>query len=215
MQHNVPADPAAGIIPPPRRVPTQARSRERVERMLASATSLIAQKGSDAVRMSEVAEAAGVSIGSLYQFFPDKPSLIRTLAERYNAHGVACVQAELAHVASEAELRAALDRVVDGYYEMFLAEPVMRDLWWATQADKSLQDVDAADMEAHTALLRDVLVRLRPDHDPAALVTLALLTMQLLATAVRLAITVDRAQGDDIVAAFKRMLPGNLLSVLG
>ncbi|HST58162.1 MAG TPA: TetR/AcrR family transcriptional regulator [Longimicrobium sp.] len=214
MQSNEPAAPAAAS-PPPRRVPTQARSRERVERMLASATTLIAQKGSDALRMSEVAELAGVSIGSLYQFFPDKPSLIRTLAERYNAEGVACVRAELATVTSEAELRAALDRVVDGYYEMFLAEPVMRDLWWATQADKSLQDVDEADMQAHTMLLRDVLVRLRPDRDPAELATLALLTMQLVATAVRLAISVDRGQGDAIVATFKRMLPSDLPGTLG
>ena len=211
MQSNVPA-PAS---PPPRRVPTQARSRERVERMLASATAIIAQKGSDALRMSEVAELAGVSIGSLYQFFPDKSALVRTLAERYNAEGVACVRAELAPVTSEAELRAALDRVVDGYYEMFLAEPVMRDLWWATQADKSLRDVDEADMQAHTMLLRDVLVRLRPGHDPAALGTLALLTMQLLATAVRLAISVDREQGDTIVATFKRMLPSDLPGTLG
>lgn len=211
MQGNVPAAPASL----PRRVPTQARSRERVERMLASATTLIAQKGSDAMRMSEVAELAGVSIGSLYQFFPDKPALIRTLAERYNAQGLACVQAELAPVASGAELRAALDRVVDGYYAMFLAEPVMRDLWWATQADKTLQDVDAEDMEAHATLLRDVLVRLRPGDDPAALATLALLTMELVATAVRLAISVDRAQGDAVVATSKRMLPSDLPGALG
>jgi AcrR family transcriptional regulator len=214
MQSNLPAGPASAS-PPSRRVPTQARSRERVERMLASATTLIAQKGSDALRMSEVAELAGVSIGSLYQFFPDKSSLIRTLAERYNAEGVACVRAELAPVTNAAELRAALERVVDGYYEMFLAEPVMRDLWWATQADKTLQDVDDEDMRAHTTLLRDVLVRLHPGHDPAALGTLALLTMQLVATAVRLAISVDRAEGDAVVATFKRMLPTDLAGTLG
>lgn len=214
MQRNVPAAPAPPS-PATRRVPIQARSRERVERMLASATTLIAQKGSDALRMSEVAELAGVSIGSLYQFFPDKSSIIRTLAERYNAEGVACVRAELAPVTSEAELRAALERVVDGYYEMFLAEPVMRDLWWATQADKTLQDVDDEDMQAHTLLLRDVLVRLRPDRDPAALATLALLTMQLVATAVRLAISVERAEGDAVIATFKRMLPADLPGTLG
>ncbi len=214
MPSSLPAAPVSAS-PPPRRVPTQRRSRERVERMLASATTLIAQKGSDAMRMSEVAELAGVSIGSLYQFFPDKPAIIRTLAERYNAQGLACVQAELAPVTSEAELRASLDRVVDGYYAMFLAEPVMRDLWWATQADKTLQDVDDEDMQAHTLLLRDVLVRLRPDRDPAALATLALLTMQLVATAVRLAISVERAEGDAVIATFKRMLPADLPGTLG
>jgi AcrR family transcriptional regulator len=195
---------------PPRRVPSQRRSRERVERMLAVATELIAERGSDAMRMSEVAERAGVSIGSLYQYFPDKSAIVRTLAERYNAQGLACVQAELAPVRDEAELRQALLRVVDGYYEMFLAEPVMRDIWWATQADRTLQDVDAADVEAHTALLADVMARLWPERDRAGLATLALLTMQMVATAVRLAISVDRLRGDAIIAAFKRMLPARL-----
>src|SRR5205809_464260 len=79
-------------------MPTQQRSRERVERMLAAASEIIEKHGSDAMRMSEVAERAGVPIGSLYQFFPDKRALIRTLAERYNALGRKCIEKELAPV---------------------------------------------------------------------------------------------------------------------
>src|SRR3954454_21074928 len=86
------------------RVPTQQRSRERVERMLAAASEIIEKHGSDAMRMSEVAERAGVPIGSLYQFFPDKGALIRTLAERYNALGRECIEKELAPVKSLDEL---------------------------------------------------------------------------------------------------------------
>ena len=205
MKSEAPAGPSQ-----PRRAPSQRRSRERVERMLAVATALIAEQGSDAMRMSEVAERAGVSIGSLYQYFPDKASIVRTLAERYNAQGLACSAAELESVHSEDDLHPALARIVDGYYEMFLAEPVMRDIWWATQADKTLQDVDAADMEAHTALLTDVLARLRPAHGPAELATLALLATQLIASAVRLAISVERPRGDAIIATFKRMLASGL-----
>ena len=68
---------------PARRTPTQQRSRERQERILAVATQLIASKGSDSLKMSEIAERSEISIGSLYQYFPDKSSVIRTLAERY------------------------------------------------------------------------------------------------------------------------------------
>lgn len=191
---------------PPRRTPTQQRSRERVERMLAVATALIAEQGSDAMRMSEVAEKAGVSIGSLYQYFPDKGAIIRTLAERYNAQGRACVQAEFADVRDMEELKTALARVVDGYYAMFLAEPVMRDIWSGTQADKALQDMDAADARVHGAMLAEVLVRLRPEADGGETATAAFLMMQLIAATVRLAITVERDEAEALLATFKRMM---------
>lgn len=208
MNPPVPSNPS--VLP--RRVPSQRRSRERFERLLAVASALIVEKGSDALRMSEVAERAGVSIGSLYQYFPDKAAIIGTLAQRYNAEGLACVSAEMAAVQREADLDAALFRVIDGYYAMFLAEPVMRDIWRATQADRALQAIDAADMEAHTALLRDVLERLRPEQERAGLATLARLTMQLVATTVRIAISVERDQGDALIAAFKRLIANNLLA---
>src|SRR5690606_24725681 len=65
-----------------RRQPTQARARERVERLLSVATEMIAETGSDAMRMTELAERAGVPIGSLYQYFPDKAAILRLLAIR-------------------------------------------------------------------------------------------------------------------------------------
>lgn len=198
----------------PRRVPHQRRSRERVERILAVATALLAEHGSDGMRMSEVAERAGISIGSLYQYFPDKGAIVRVLAERYNAEGLACVAAELATVRAEGELPAALLRVIDGYYAMFLAEPAMRAIWRATLADAALQDVDAADAAAHAALLRDVLQRLRPGADATALLTLATVVMQLVATTVRFAISLEPARGAAVIATFKRLMTTNVLGAL-
>jgi len=96
------------------------------ERMLAAAAALIAEAGSDAMRMSEVAERAGVPIGSLYQFFPDKGAIIRTLADRYNALGRACIEEGLSGVRDMDGLLASFAGLVDIYYAMFLAEPVMR-----------------------------------------------------------------------------------------
>src|SRR5262249_44728857 len=117
-----------------RRAPSQKRSRERVERMLAAASSLIAEQGSDAMKMGEVAERAQVSIGSLYQYFPDKAAIIRTLAQRYNAMGRECIAAELAQVTDAAGFRKSFGSLVDTYYNLFITEPVMRDIWSGTQA---------------------------------------------------------------------------------
>jgi AcrR family transcriptional regulator len=190
---------------PLRRLPSQRRSRERVERILNCATALIEERGSDALRMSDVAEMAGISIGSLYQYFPDKSAIIRTLAERYNAQGLACIEAELATVRDVEGLRRSFARLVDIYYGLFLAEPVMRDIWSGTQADKALRDVELAASRANGAVLAATLARLRPAANRKALAASALSVMYLGEAAMRLAISVDRAEGDAIVAAYKRM----------
>jgi len=196
---------AAGDPSMPRRLPVQQRSRERVDRMLDVATSLIAAQGSDALRMSEVAEKSGVSIGSLYQYFPDKAAIIRTLAERSNAEGRACVASELQKVTTAADLRTALCNIVDGYYAMFIAQPVMLDIWSATQTDKVLQEMDAADGRAHGAMLAAVLQRLHPQAGTRRVGLASLLLMHLIASTVRLAIALPRSEADDVIAAFKEM----------
>ncbi len=82
-----------------RRMPNQERSRARVEHMLNCAIAVIAEKGSEAMTMSELARLADVSIGSLYQYFPDKSAIIRALAEHYGAECLRCIKDAL----SEAE----------------------------------------------------------------------------------------------------------------
>lgn len=198
----------------PRRIPTQQRARDRVEKILAVASQLIAEKGSEAMKMSEIVELAGVSFGSLYQYFPDKTAIIRTLADRLNELGHACVAGELDIVRTEADLRPALARIADAYYNCFLTEPVMRDIWAATQADRQLQELEAADTEYLAMILCSRLKRLRPDEDAEALATLARLLMQLVAAAVRYAILLEREEGDRVMAMFKRSLPQDPFSLL-
>lgn len=196
-----------------RKEPTQQRSRERVERMLAAARSLIAERGSDAIKMGEVAERAGVSIGSLYQFFPDKSAIIRALAERFTAENRACIDAELAGVSDERSLLAAFGGLVDTYYAISLAEPVMRDVWSGTQVDKALRELELADSRASADALARVWARLRPEADPAALASTAFLIWQLGEATMRLAVSVDRAEGDRLVQAYKRMALRELATV--
>jgi AcrR family transcriptional regulator len=197
--------PVAGKTEALRRAPSQARSRERVEKMLAAARDLIAEKGSDALRMGEVAERAGVSIGSLYQFFPDKAAVIRTLAERYNAQGRACIADGLAGVTDIAGLRTAFAALIDSYYGIFLSEPVMRDIWSGVQADPALRDLDREDSRINGAVLAGVLVRLRPAADRAALEASAFLVMQLGEATMRLAVSVGPEEGRRLVDIYKRM----------
>ncbi|MFW8586879.1 TetR family transcriptional regulator [Rhizobium beringeri] len=189
----------------PRRIPSQQRGRERFEKILAVASQLIESHGSDGLKMSEIVEKAGLSFGALYQYFPDKTSIIRTLAERFNEQGRQCVEEELAKVTDAAALHGALANIADEYYAFFRREPVMRDIWHATHTDKLLQQVDAEDMEFHAQAFLTVLVRLWPDRDRKELLAIARLTMQLLAAGVRYAVSLDAEEGAQAIALFKKM----------
>jgi AcrR family transcriptional regulator len=193
-----------------RLVPTQQRSRDRFEKILECAAKLMAEKGSEAFRMSDVVERSGVPFGSLYQYFPDKTAIIGTLAERYNAIGRDCVRRDLASVSSTRDLYPALCRITDSYYRMFIDEPVMRDIWQATQADRALQRLDEEDGAYLAGLLRDALRRIAPDASTAALASFSQLIMTLIAAAVRHAIAQQPKEATRFLTLFKRMLPKNL-----
>ncbi|TJV39847.1 MAG: TetR/AcrR family transcriptional regulator, partial [Mesorhizobium sp.] len=124
---------------------------------------------------------------------------------RYTAESQACISAALKDVSDAEGLRQAFSELVDIYYRLFLAEPVMRDIWSGTQADKALRQLELADSRANAEFLVAVLKRLRPRADPVALETIAFLVWQMGEAAMRLAISVERQEGDRLVAAYKRM----------
>jgi AcrR family transcriptional regulator len=68
---------------PTRREPKQQRSRQTVEAVLDAVPRVLKRHGTDAITTNRVAEAAGVSIGSLYQYFPDKQAIFMALHERH------------------------------------------------------------------------------------------------------------------------------------
>jgi AcrR family transcriptional regulator len=66
-----------------RRQPQQARSQERVKKILDVAEQLFLEMGYEATTTRAIAARAEVSVGSLYQFFPDKEAILKALAIRY------------------------------------------------------------------------------------------------------------------------------------
>ncbi|MGH8446101.1 MAG: TetR/AcrR family transcriptional regulator [Solimonas sp.] len=70
-------------IEPPRKLPRQARAQATVEAILEAAARILAGEGYAAMSTNRVAERAGVSVGSLYQYFPNKNALVAALHQRH------------------------------------------------------------------------------------------------------------------------------------
>ncbi len=81
--------------PHARKLPRQSRSRATFNAVLDASAHILKSGGFDALNTNRVAETAGVSIGSLYQYFPDKFAILQALRERHVADMRALVAAYL------------------------------------------------------------------------------------------------------------------------
>ena len=99
----------------PRKRPRQARSKATVDTILEATARVLVKHGFDGLTTNAVATAAGVSIGSLYQYFPNKEALVAALIDRHIEQMNATMLAELARVATLpiARGRARRDRADD------------------------------------------------------------------------------------------------------
>lgn len=142
-------------IPRLRRVPTQARSRERVRRLLDAAEDLLASEGAEALTTTRVAEAAGVSVGSLYQYLPDKGAIVQALARRYLAdfEGLMGEMEREARRSGGAGWEDPVGRLIDAFSERYRELPGYRALWFGRELSDELR---AADRENKVALARGV-----------------------------------------------------------
>src|ERR1700748_846009 len=74
---------SSGVSNLGRRIPQQERGERRVAQLLAAAEDVIARNGYAAATMTEISECAGASIGAVYQYFPNKEAIVRSLRSQY------------------------------------------------------------------------------------------------------------------------------------
>ncbi|MDI2130103.1 TetR/AcrR family transcriptional regulator [Yinghuangia seranimata] len=126
-----------------RRQPQQARSRARVEAVLAAADRILAQEGFEALTMRRIAEEAGVPVGSIYQFYPDKGAVVDALGRQYLEYFEVAV-GELVERAAAGELREPVDTIVDVYADLFRRQPGGAALWAGRHLSAELARADEA-----------------------------------------------------------------------
>jgi AcrR family transcriptional regulator len=112
-----------------RKVPLQARSKERLERLLDAAVREFAASGYEAATMEAVAARAGASIGSLYQFFPNKEALFHKVAEQYHERVREMFGVLLVPQILDLPWPVLIDRVIDTLWEFTFQQAGFRAIW--------------------------------------------------------------------------------------
>lgn len=114
-----------------RRKPQQRRARETVEAVLDAVVKVLKRHGVDGVTTNRIAEAAGVSIGSVYQYFPDKRAIFTALHDRHVDEISRVLESRLVeHASSSLEdfVRALVEALVDAH----AADPEFHELMTTT-----------------------------------------------------------------------------------
>src|ERR1700710_1633554 len=91
---------AAKLRTIPRKSASQERSRMTVSALLEATARILVREGFDKASTNRIAEVAGVSVGSLYQYFPSKEALVAALIDRHNEEVKQVVQGELSEAAN-------------------------------------------------------------------------------------------------------------------
>ena len=102
----------------PRKRPTQARAQATWDAILEATAQVLVRDGLDKASTNRVAKVAGVSIGSLYQYFPNKQALVAAVVDRYaeeEGRLLAQSMVELAHEPVRVLVPAFVARMLDAH----------------------------------------------------------------------------------------------------
>jgi AcrR family transcriptional regulator len=102
----------------PRKHATQERSRATVDALIEATARILVKEGFDKASTNRIAEVAGVSVGSLYQYFPGKEALVVAVIDRHDQQIMEVVQRALVEVASlpfEQGVRRLVVAAIEGH----------------------------------------------------------------------------------------------------
>ncbi|MEA1651524.1 TetR/AcrR family transcriptional regulator [Nitrospirillum sp. BR 11164] len=139
----------------PRKSPTQARAAETVRIILEAAARILEARGLEGFNTNAVAERAGVSVGSLYQYFPGKDALAAALIERDSE----TLRAEVTAAAALPDPKAALTGMIAAAVEHQMRRPVLAHLLDVQESRLPLGPAQEDRGAELRALLAQVLAR--------------------------------------------------------
>ncbi|MEU3342899.1 TetR family transcriptional regulator [Streptomyces sp. NPDC002144] len=204
------ADPGGAL--PLRRTPQQARSRARLARVLETAEHILIRDGVEALTTTRVAAAARVSVGSLYQYLPDRDAIIDALAAGYFAKLEAAMDG-FAEAAATERWADPVGMLVDAYAAIYRGEHGFRALWFGSGLTERTRAADREHKRRMADGIRRVLLALDLAGDDEALAR-ACHASVLAADALAQEAFRRDAQGDErLLEEAKVMLRGYLTAV--
>jgi AcrR family transcriptional regulator len=197
-----------------RNTPIQARSRERLRRVLDAADEVLALEGAEAFTTTRVAARAGVPIGSVYRFFPDKAAIVEALAVRYWSDFEDLV-AGVAEADEADSLDDPVGEVVDVLVAGFRARPGFLALWYGGLRTMGVRDATRPTRDAVGRSIERIFARHWPKATRRARARVAEMAVLAGDALLREAFRRDRSGDATVLAESKLMLNAYIAERLG
>ncbi|WP_223216430.1 TetR/AcrR family transcriptional regulator [Rhizobium mesosinicum] len=195
-----------------RRKPKQERSIQRLDLILNAAATIIAEKGVSAMRMTELAVAANVPIGSVYQYFPEKAAIVKALFDRH-AQAIQQKMAEMfADVRSLDEALDLISAVIDWYYAEYRNDAAYLGVWMGTETDQDLLRLNIEHSGQVAEIFQAAVRRLAPESCDDQMKARTYLFSHLIGAAIRLAVLSEDSFGERILDEWKRAIRASLFA---
>ncbi|MGH3387802.1 MAG: TetR/AcrR family transcriptional regulator [Actinomadura sp.] len=194
---------------PLRRRPAQRRSAERVQRMLDACAEILDEAGYDGLSTTRIAQRAGVAIGSVYQFFPDKRAVAQALALR-NLELFGERVSRRIEVSAFPHWSDSVGAIIEIFVDMHRTVPGFRVLRFGDVADVHLLDASADNNSVVADRLRAMVVTIFGVADTPELARAFTIAVEAGDAVLKMAFRRDAAGDPEIVAEAERLIHGYL-----
>lgn len=188
----------------------QARGQRRMEQLTDAAAVVFAEVGYAKATTNAIAKQAGVSPGTLYQFFPNKEALAEALADRYRAELKAAHEKAFDLSMVELPLPEMVDRMIRPMVEVNLANPGFKALFSSGDLPDRLTAPTRALQQAVTGRVAEVLAARVPGLPAEQRDTAAAVATQIFAALLGTIVSVPAADRERWITELNRALVGYL-----
>jgi AcrR family transcriptional regulator len=140
-----------------RRQPTQARARATFEHILDATARQLDATGAEGLTTNHIADAAGINVATLYQYFPSKESVLLTLFEQHTAKRALVASEVLAQLIKPENWAVTIHAAVDAVADLHTQMPGTIPLRQAMRINPQLRDFERADADRVAKVLASKL----------------------------------------------------------
>jgi AcrR family transcriptional regulator len=188
-----------------RRLPTQARSRQRVDNIVAAAFTLLREGGGERFTMAALALQAGLTPPSLYRYFPDASAVLKAVAETTLQAMQLELEKNFSGVDSRESARKALHGSFRAYYLAFQQDRALREIWIGTLSTPELTALNVADSRRNGEFIASIVSPWSP-LDLTTLQTRAFLLAHLTGASIALLLETEAAESERLLQEVERLV---------